>query len=176
MPCPESMPRQRPGPAHRGRSGSLFFSFYLTVRGYPRRVTPVRRPRLRSSWTRTRYRVRHYAAADGGGGAAPSATRSRCFPPAASATCRPGGGPDSEHVAEWPGAAAPVVLTWTGDRSPIRGCTTTAGDQIPPRTRFRIYVAKPFAAECTLHSLALSLRDIHIVTPRTLQPPLTSAQ
>ena len=26
------------------------------------------------------------------------------------------------------------VLAWTGDRSPIRGCTTTSGDQVPPRT------------------------------------------
>ena len=35
-------------------------------------------------------------------------------------------------------AAAPVVLTWTGDRSPIRGCTTSVGVQVPPRTLFRI--------------------------------------
>jgi hypothetical protein len=30
-------------------------------------------------------------------------------------------------------AAAPVVLTWTGDRSPVRGCTTSVGVQVPPR-------------------------------------------
>jgi hypothetical protein len=33
------------------------------------------------------------------------------------------------------GPAALVVLAWTGDRFPIRGCTTTRGDQVPPRTR-----------------------------------------
>jgi hypothetical protein len=27
-----------------------------------------------------------------------------------------------------------VVLAWTGDRSPVWGCTTTSGDQVPPRT------------------------------------------
>jgi hypothetical protein len=27
-----------------------------------------------------------------------------------------------------------VVLVWSGDGSPIRGCTTTTGDQVPPRT------------------------------------------
>jgi len=30
-----------------------------------------------------------------------------------------------------------AVLLWTGDRSPIRGCTTTSGDQVPPRTHWR---------------------------------------
>jgi hypothetical protein len=30
-----------------------------------------------------------------------------------------------------PGRAS-VVLAWAGDRSPIRGCTTTSGDQVPP--------------------------------------------
>ena len=28
-----------------------------------------------------------------------------------------------------------VVLAWSGDRSPIWGCTTTGGDQVPPRTQ-----------------------------------------
>jgi hypothetical protein len=28
-----------------------------------------------------------------------------------------------------------VVLVWTGDRSPVWGCTTTSGDQVPPRTQ-----------------------------------------
>jgi len=32
------------------------------------------------------------------------------------------------------GPAGPFVLAWTGDRSPVRGCTTTTGDQVPPRT------------------------------------------
>ena len=64
------------------------------------------------------------------------------------------------------------VLLWTGDGSPVRGCTTSVGVQVPPRTRFRIYsVAKPFPVAYTLHGHALSLRDIHIVTPRTPQAP-----
>jgi len=29
------------------------------------------------------------------------------------------------------GPAGPFVLAWSGDRSPIRGCTTTRGDQVP---------------------------------------------
>ena len=33
--------------------------------------------------------------------------------------------------------AALVVLAWAGDGSPIRGCITTTGDQVPPRTLFR---------------------------------------
>jgi hypothetical protein len=28
------------------------------------------------------------------------------------------------------GPACPFVLAWTGDRSPVRGCTTTSGDQV----------------------------------------------
>lgn len=28
--------------------------------------------------------------------------------------------------------AGPFVLAWAGDRSPIRGCTTTSGDRVPP--------------------------------------------
>ena len=32
------------------------------------------------------------------------------------------------------GPACPFVLAWSGDRSPIRGCTTTSGDRVPPRT------------------------------------------
>ena len=28
------------------------------------------------------------------------------------------------------------VLLWSGDRSPVWGCTTTSGDQVPPRTRW----------------------------------------
>jgi hypothetical protein len=36
------------------------------------------------------------------------------------------------------GPAALVVLAWSGDRSPIRGCTTTSGDQVPPRTRISV--------------------------------------
>ena len=31
-----------------------------------------------------------------------------------------------------------VVLAWTGDRSPVWGCTTTIGDQVPPRTRILV--------------------------------------
>jgi len=31
--------------------------------------------------------------------------------------------------------SALVVLAWSGDRSPIRGCTTTSGDRVPPRTQ-----------------------------------------
>jgi hypothetical protein len=27
-----------------------------------------------------------------------------------------------------------AVLAWSGDGSPVRGCTTTSGDQVPPRT------------------------------------------
>ena len=34
-----------------------------------------------------------------------------------------------------------AVLAWTGDRSPVRGCTTTEGDQVPPWTLFRIIIA-----------------------------------
>jgi hypothetical protein len=30
-----------------------------------------------------------------------------------------------------------AVLAWSGDGSPVRGCTTTSGDQVPPRTLFR---------------------------------------
>jgi hypothetical protein len=36
----------------------------------------------------------------------------------------------------WPARCRPgrasVMLAWAGDRSPIRGCTTTSGDQVPP--------------------------------------------
>jgi hypothetical protein len=31
-----------------------------------------------------------------------------------------------------------AVLAWTGDRSPIRGCTTTSGDRVPPRTQISV--------------------------------------
>ncbi len=45
-----------------------------------------------------------------------------------------------------PTRAALVVLAWAGDGSPIRGCTTRIGVQVPPRTRFRIYsVTRPYA-------------------------------
>ncbi len=30
-----------------------------------------------------------------------------------------------------------AVLVWTGDGFPVWGCTTTSGDQVPPRTLFR---------------------------------------
>jgi hypothetical protein len=30
-----------------------------------------------------------------------------------------------------------AVLAWSGDGSPVWGCTTTSGDQVPPRTLFR---------------------------------------
>ena len=30
-----------------------------------------------------------------------------------------------------------AVLAWSGDGSPVRGCTTTSGDRVPPRTLFR---------------------------------------
>ena len=30
-----------------------------------------------------------------------------------------------------------AVLAWGGDGSPVWGCTTTSGDQVPPRTLFR---------------------------------------
>ena len=30
-----------------------------------------------------------------------------------------------------------AVLVWSGDGSPVWGCTTTSGDQVPPRTLFR---------------------------------------
>jgi hypothetical protein len=33
------------------------------------------------------------------------------------------------------GPAGPFVLAWSGDGSPVRGCTTTSGDRVPPRTR-----------------------------------------
>jgi len=33
--------------------------------------------------------------------------------------------------AAWPALA---VLAWSGDGSPVWGCTTTSGDQVPPRT------------------------------------------
>ena len=36
------------------------------------------------------------------------------------------------------GPAGPFVLAWRGDRSPIRGCTTTGGDRVPPRTRILV--------------------------------------
>ena len=36
------------------------------------------------------------------------------------------------------GRLALAVLAWSGDRSPIRGCTTSVGVQVPPRTLFRI--------------------------------------
>jgi hypothetical protein len=35
------------------------------------------------------------------------------------------------------GRRALAVLAWSGDGSPIRGCTTTGGVQVPPRTLFR---------------------------------------
>ena len=36
-----------------------------------------------------------------------------------------------------PTRAALAVLAWSGDGSPVWGCTTTIGDQVPPRTQFR---------------------------------------
>ena len=54
--------------------------------------------------------------------------------------------------------------------SPLWGRIPCLSIQVPPRTRFRIYsVTKPFPVAYTLHGHALSLRDIHIVTPRTPQ-------
>ena len=40
-----------------------------------------------------------------------------------------------------------AVLAWSGDRSPVRGCTNTSGDQVPPRTQvyssdLRLFVSK----------------------------------
>ena len=36
-----------------------------------------------------------------------------------------------------PARTALGVLAWSGDGSPVWGCTTTSGDQVPPRTLFR---------------------------------------
>ena len=38
------------------------------------------------------------------------------------------------------GRRALAVLVWSGDGSPVWGCTTTSGDQVPPRTLFRIII------------------------------------